>query len=142
MKYLKEEMEGVASFPVLNINNADIMSFSYYFKDKNCEHNKKKWMFQEADFRQYIKLKKDNKVYHVKTIKNDISNFPSQVYISSSFYSPNHEVWYEDYLIDIILPHKYFLNSEVEKIFVEGLGEITEDDDPIVVMMKLKNTNK
>jgi hypothetical protein len=34
------------------------------------------------------------------------------------------------------VPNLYF--SGDEKIFVEGLGELTADDNPIVVMMKMK----
>ena len=44
----------------------------------------------------------------------------------------------EDYLVDIILPDLYF-NDMDEKVYVEGLGEISADSDPIIVMAKLKN---
>jgi len=131
LKYI-EEMSGLASFPVLNVCNSDIMAFSYYFKK---EGNR---MFREEDFRQYFKIKNNDKVYHVKTIKNDITSFPSHVYISSYFFNCAHEVWYEDYLIDVIIPSHYFSKSENDKIFVDGIGEITAYDNPIVVMMKLK----
>lgn len=131
MKYI-EDMTGLASFPVLNIYNSNIMAFSYYFKK---EGNR---MFREEDFRQYFKIKNNDKVYHVKTIKNDITSFPSHVYISSYFFNCAHEAWYEDYLIDVIIPGHYFSKSENDKIFVDGIGEITAYDNPIVVMMKLK----
>lgn len=132
MKYIKER-SGLASFPVLNMNDAKIMAFSYYFKENS--NNK---MYREEDFRQYIKIKKSNKVYHTKKIKNDITNFPDHIYISSYFGGCNHEVWYEDYLVDIVLPGNYFMRNDTEKVFVEGVGEITIDDDPIIVMMKMK----
>jgi hypothetical protein len=132
MKYI-QNITNLASFPVLNMNNDDIMSFSYYFKQDKNER-----MYREEDFRQYIKIKKDNKIYHVKKIKNDISDFPSHVYISSYFFNCVHEVWHENYLVDIVLPNYYLSDTGMEKIFVEGIGEITEEDDPIVIMMKLK----
>jgi hypothetical protein len=138
MKYVKN-MSDLASFPVLNAYNSDMMAFSYYFKK---EENR---MFREEDFRQYLKFKNNDKIYHVKTIKNDITSFPSHVYISSYFFNCAHEVWYENYLIDIIIPNYYFSKSNTDKIFVDGVGEITAYDNPIVIMMKLKkkcNTNK
>jgi hypothetical protein len=129
MEYIKN-MQNRASFPVLNINNDAIMSFSYWFKqDENLN-----W---REDFRQYIKIKKSNKVYHVKQIKNDITDFPNRVYITTHLFSA-HESWYEDYLVDVVVPSFYFSDDDPEKIFVDGLGEITADDDLIVVMMKLK----
>jgi hypothetical protein len=127
-----QNVNGLASFPVLNINNAAIMSFSYYFKQDEKER-----MYREDDFRMYIKIKKNNKVYHVKKIKNDITNFPEHIYISSYFFNCAHEVWYEDYLVDVVVPNYYFSDDE-EKIFVDDVGEITAYDDPIIVMMKLK----
>ncbi|MDR1224725.1 MAG: 6-bladed beta-propeller [Tannerella sp.] len=131
MKYIKE-INGLAFFPLLNMNNENVMSFSYYFKSDNNI----RWP-NETDFRQYIKFKKKNKVYHVKQIKNDLSDFPSHAYIGSDLFGCIHEVWYEDYLVDIVLPDQYISDGR-EKIFVEGLGEIRADDDPIVVLMKLK----
>ena len=122
---------GRASFPVLNLNNDDIMSFSYYFKQSEGE------MYSEEDYRLYIKMKKTGKVYHTKKIKNDITDFPDNLIISSFFFGCTHEVWYENYLVDIIRPDKYF-PDDTSKVFVEGLGEITAYDNPIVVMMKLK----
>jgi hypothetical protein len=32
----------------------------------------------------------------------------------------------------------YYFKDDTEKIFVEGIGEITAYDNPVVVMMKLK----
>jgi hypothetical protein len=127
-----QNVNGLASFPVLNINNTAIMSFSYYFKQDEKER-----MYKEDDFRMYIKIKKNNKVYHVKKIKNDLTNFPKHIYISSYFFNCAHEVWYEDYLVDVVVPNYYFSDDE-EKILVDDVGEITAYDDPIIVMMKLK----
>jgi hypothetical protein len=127
------KMNGVASFPVLNVNNSEIMSFSYYFKK-----DKKEKMFSEDDFRQYMKFKNKNKHYHVKKIKNDITSFPDRIYLSSYFWGCAHEVYFEDCLVDIVLPNFYFSNKTDKKIFVDGVGEITEEDNPLVIMIKLK----
>ncbi len=119
---------GLASFPVLNINNTNMMSFSYYFnEDKNS-----------TGIYHYIRFKGSNKIYHTNRIKNDISGFPELVHLSSYYNDINHEVWYKNYLVDIILPSFYY-NEEKNGETIEGLGEITIDDNPIIVLMKLKN---
>jgi hypothetical protein len=128
MAYIKN-IDGLASIPVLNINNSNIMSFSYYFKQEA-----ERGIYGEKDMRQYIKIK--DKVYHVNKIRNDLTNFPDRLYIISYLFGCIHEVWHEDYLVDVIVPNFYF--SDDEKVFVEGLGALTADSDPIVVMMKMK----
>ncbi len=131
MEYI-QNMNNVASFPVLNINDDNILSFSYYFKQSNTQ----RWL-KESDFRQYIKFKKSGKAYNAKRIKNDLSVFPDRIYISSYFFGCVHEVRHENYLVDIIIPSFYF-NDTDEKANIEGLGEISADSEPIIVMMKLK----
>jgi hypothetical protein len=132
MSYL-ENTHDLASFPILNINNSGIMSFSYFFKQESGRVIPK-----EEDIRQYIKIK--DRVYHAKKIRNDLTSFPDRLYVCSSsyflFYGCPHEVWHEDYLVDVIETSTYF--SGEEKIFVEGLGEVTSDGEIIVVLMKLK----
>ncbi|MDR0725956.1 MAG: hypothetical protein LBF59_08130, partial [Prevotellaceae bacterium] len=105
----------------------------YYFKQNNVERT---WVFSmEKDIRQYIKIK--DKVYHTNRIKNDLTSFPDRLYICSYIYGNYmHEVWHEDYLVDVIT-YNYFADSDVDKIFVEGLGEVT-DEDIIIVLMRLK----
>jgi hypothetical protein len=127
-------MQDLASFPMLNINNSDIMSFSYFFKQESG-----RIIPEEKDIRQYIKIK--DKTYHVKKIRNDLTKFPDRLYLCSHlaiYYGCPHEVWCEDYLIDVIETSTYFANSDVDKIYVEGLGEVTSDEEIIVVLMKLK----
>jgi hypothetical protein len=135
LQYIKN-INGLASFPVLNINNTDIMIFSYYFKQ-----NIKSGMYKRTDLRQYIKLKNSNKIFHTKRIKNDITSFPNDVDLSTYCCNIGHEVWYKDYLVDIILPSDYFSGNETKKT-VEGLGEVTIEDNPIIVLMKLKKELK
>ena len=109
------------------------MSFSYYFKQGGEDR-----FFQKEDLRYYIKHK--DKTYHTKRIKNDITNFPTYVYLNSSFPSCVHQPYYKNYLVDVIIPSRMidFDKDGSDKIFVEGLGEITSDDNPIIVMMKMK----
>jgi hypothetical protein len=117
MEYLVN-MKGLACVPVLNMNNSGIMAFSYFFKQKDV---KRDWVFsQENDIRQYIKIK--DKVYHTNRIKNDLTDFPDRLHICSYLLLCHHEVWYENYLVDVIVTHNYFADSGVDKVYVEGLG--------------------
>jgi hypothetical protein len=135
MKYLGE-MVGLACFPTLNLNNSGIMAFSYYFKQKNVDRGYQLFS-RETDIRQYIKIK--DKVYHTNKIRNDLTSFPNRLYICPYLYGVcNHDVWYEDYLVDVIETSSYFEGSDIDKLHVEGLGEITSDEEIIVVLMKLK----
>jgi len=95
-------------------------------------------MYRENDFRQYLVMKRNNKVIHTKRFKNDLTPFPDRIYISSYFWGCSHEVWYEDYLVDIVFPAYYFKNSENKEVVVENLGKITEFDEPVVVLLRLK----
>ena len=134
VQYIKD-MRDLAAFPSLDINNSDIMSFAYFFKQEES-----KVFFWKDDYRLYLKFKESNKVFHVKHIKNDLSSFPDRIYLNATFFGGcAHEVWHEDYLIDIVVPSFYF-EEPTDKAFVDGIGEITMDDDPIIVMMKLKKS--
>jgi hypothetical protein len=131
MEYITN-IDGLAYIPVLNMYTEDIMAFSYYFK----ENESPRFNSSDDDLRQYIRY--GDKTYHVKKIKNDITNFPQYINISSYFGSTCiHEVWYEDYFVDIIVPGRYFKNGQ-EKVTIDGIGEITADDDPVIVLMKMK----
>ena len=137
LKPLQEQMEylrtssGLASFPVLNINNSGIMSFSYYFFREDSENP-----FPSInDLHQYIHLRNSNRVYHTKRIKNDITGFPEEAFICTYNYV-GHEAWHDDYLVDIVVPGIYFSDKEKTKKYVEGLGEISINDNPVIVLMK------
>jgi hypothetical protein len=130
MKYI-EEHNKFASFPILNMNNPNILALSYYFKEET-EQN----LYREKDIRQYVKIKNSNKVYHTKKFRNDITDFPDYVFLCS--WSCAHEIWHDNYLVDIVFPNLYFSKDETQKIFVESIGEITAFDEPVIVMMKLK----
>lgn len=131
LKYVKSTGD-LAFFPVLNVENDNILSFSYYYKTEEDR------MFRESDFRQYVKMKNSGRVYHVRRIKNDLTDFPKYLYISSYFWNCAHEVWYKDYLVDIILPDQYLESIGDDKVLIDGIGEITAEDNPIIVMAKFK----
>jgi hypothetical protein len=125
-KYLFEETDGKASFPVLNINNSRLMAFSYYFK-KN----------QKNSLHQYFHFKKTGKVIHTKEIVNDLTDFPKSIHLSSYFFAVNYEVMQGDELFSIILP-SYHLGNE-KQVDIPNLGVIRPEDNPIILVMKVKN---
>ena len=133
MLYLRKNTAHQAFFPVLNINNSNIMAFNYLFNESNNHiHNY-----------EFIQLKKSDKTFHTKRIKNDITSFPKYVTLSTSGSHICHEVWYEDYLVNIIQPGDLFVgNSGENKKNIKGLGVITQEDNPIIVLMKLKKELK
>jgi hypothetical protein len=131
LEYL-EQVDGLASFPVLNINNANILAFSYYYMQHSDTRG-----FKLSNLRQYIHMKESNRIFHTEKILNDISTFPREIYISSCYSGINHEVWYNEYLVDIVQPGQYFSESETSMV-VDGIGEITLNDNPIIVLMKMK----
>ena len=121
-------------FPVLNINNSDIMSFSYYFKEGAEER-----FFRKEHVRYYIRYK--DKTYDLSCEKNQKrpDGFPG-LYLSQFEFPELCSSYYKNYLVDVIIPSSMidFPRNGSDKIFVEGLGEITSDDNPIVVMMRMK----
>lgn len=122
-----------AFFPVLTMNDENIFAFSYYFKKEGDR------FFREADYRSYIKFKSCGKAFHGERIKNDLTDFPDYLYISSYFFDCAHEVWLgDDSLVDIVYPALYFQDKSVDRVFVDGLGEITSEDNPIILIIKLK----
>ena len=133
MLYLRKNTDQKAFFPVLDINNSNIIAFNYLFNESNNHiHNY-----------EFIQLKKINKTFHTKRIKNDITAFPEYVTLSTSGGNICHEVWYEDYLVNIINPGNLFLgNSGEDRKNINGLGIITQEDNPIIVLMKLKKELK
>jgi hypothetical protein len=127
MQYLRKNTVGKAFFPVLNINNSGIVAFTYCFsedKDRTVGY-------------EFIKLKRNNKVFHTKRIKNDITDFPSYISLSSSSGQMCHEIWYNDYLVSIVQPAN-MLTYGNGKNEIKGLGIVTAEDNPIIVLMKLK----
>ncbi len=128
-----ERKSRLAFFPVLTMNDEDIMAFSYYFKGDGDR------FFREEDFRQYIRFKKNGKVIHAKKIKNDLTSFPDYMYVSSYFFDCIHEVRYKNYLVDIIHPYYYLKKRNANQVFTDKIGEVTAEDNPIIIMVKLKS---
>lgn len=122
--YLTNESNEKAFFPVLNINNSKIILFSYYFKENNKNH-----------LHHYINFKENNKIFHVRDIVNNITNYPDKVYLSSYYYAVNHEVIYKDYFVDIVLP---WHTNQGKIIEIPNIGTIEPEDNPVIILMKLK----
>ncbi len=122
MRYLNDTEE-IVTFPVLNVNTSKILAISYYFKEngKNKLHH-------------YLNLS-NNSVFHTHDIINDLTNYPEKIFLSSYFYAINHEVLYKDYLVDIVLPA---YTNEGKSIEIPGIGTIQAEDNPVVLLMKLK----
>lgn len=131
LDYIKGKSQRVF-FPVLAMNDENIMAFSYYFKKESDR------FFREGDFRQYIKFKNSDKVIHTEKIKNDLTSFPSHLFVSSYWGDCAHEVWYNDCLVDIVLPSSYFKDGDIDRVSVKGVGEITIEDNPVIIIIKLK----
>jgi hypothetical protein len=134
IEYL-ESSTALASFPVLNINNANVLAFSYYFKRNNTK------LPHLEDLHFYIEFKNSDKIFHTRRIKNDITDFPNEVLICTYNYI-GHEVWYKDYLVDIVEPARYLSQNNKSRKYVKGLGEITTNDNPIIILMKFKDDLK
>lgn len=124
-EYLNNNSEGLASFPVLNIYNSKLLAFSYYFKENS-----------RNQLHHYIHMKKNDRIFHVRDIVNDITGFPDRVYLSSYFFAINHEVFHDDYLVDIVLPWYHIKDKDME---ISGIGRVDPEDNPIILLMKLKD---
>lgn len=122
--YLNNESAGKAFFPVLNIYNSNITLLSYYFKENNKNH-----------LHHYINFKSSNRIFHVRDIINDLTNYPDKVYLSSYYYAVNHEVLYKDYFVDIVLP---WHTNQGEAIEIPNVGTIEPEDNPVILLMKRK----
>lgn len=68
----------------------------------------------------------------------DVISFPACLFISSYYGDCAHEISFNDYLVDIVLPSSYFRDGNIDRVFVDGVGKITAEDNPVIVMIKLK----
>ena len=118
--------KNLASFPVLNINNTNILAFSYSYRNNNGKTLN----------HYYFKLNKSNKVIHTKSIVNDLSAFPKYIYISNNEGGVNHESWHNQYLVSIAWPHE-IINTDTE--YFEEIGTLSSEDNPVIILMKLKD---
>ncbi|SHM41453.1 hypothetical protein SAMN04488057_101377 [Cyclobacterium lianum] len=123
--YAGDQTKGLASFPVLNIYDSNITALTYYFKTAG-----------RNQLNLYIHFKNTNQTFHTRDIINDLTNYPEKVYLSSYYYAVNHEVLHENYLVDIVLP---WHSNEGKTIEIPGVGKIEPEDNPVIVMMKLKD---
>lgn len=82
-------------------------------------------------------MKERNEMFHIKKIIDDITGFMDRDYICSSSYPVHHDVLYDDdYLVDIIMPD-YYLGDRKEAE-IEGIGKMSDLDNPIIVLMRLR----
>lgn len=126
-----DKLSGQAYFPVLNVNNTGLMAFSYYYKPVGSER---------SELYQYIRFNGVGKTIHTKSFVNDITGFPQKVFLSSYYWGIAHEVWYKNYLVDIVQPGPLLMKNNQTKIDIEGVGTVTSDDNPLVMLMRLKST--
>lgn len=122
--YGEESAEGMAYFPVLNTYNADMLAFTYYYKENSKTH-----------VHHYIDLKSGNRKFHVRDIVNDLTGFPDKVYICSFSHNIRHEVYQDGCLVDVFLPAGQLKEKTAE---IPGIGKVDREDNPIIVMMKIR----
>ncbi len=127
-----QTVEDLASFPVLNIYTPEIMALSYYFKQSS-----EKRMYRDADYRHYIKIPKTDCVYHMNHFENDLTDFPDKIYLCNYFKLCSYQSLYKDYLVSLVIPNGYFSDMESKEINT-CIGKVTSDDNPVILMMKLK----
>lgn len=122
--YGEETAGGLAYFPVLNTYNSNMLAFTYYFKENSKIH-----------VQHYIDLKSGNRKFHVRDIVNDLTRFPDKVYICSFSHGIKHEVYRDGYLVDVFFPADQIKEKSAE---IPGFGEVDREDNPIIVMMKIR----
>lgn len=130
--YIKS-MRKFASFPVLNINSEDLMVCSYNFKSNDVDPVYGNDIF--GNVYHYIKVKGNNTVFHTKQIRNDITDFPEYVDFCS-YLNIRHQPQYKDYIVDVITPINHI--GKKNEIDTKAVGKVTMEDNPIVMLMKLK----
>jgi hypothetical protein len=66
---------------------------------------------------------------------NDLSHFPDKVYICSFSHSIRHEVYQDNYLVDVFFPADQLKEKTAE---IPGIGRVDREDNPIIVLMKIR----
>lgn len=126
-EYLEKNAEGLAFMPVLNINEPNMVAFTYNFKENS-----------KTKFHHYIHMKGTDKIFHANVIVNDISGFPRNVFICSFSYSVKHDPTYDGHLVHIVIP-EYGIDSKGEReTEVAGIGTVKIEDNPVIMLMRLK----
>ena len=126
------QMKETAAFPIMTLNNKQYTFITYFYKEKSNQS-----MFRTQDLRQFIIDKNNNRQYHTKKIINDICDFPK--YISfDTYFGCVHDIYYNKDFVEVIIPSIYLESIGEESVIIDGIGEITSEDDPIVVLMKPK----
>lgn len=131
IQYL-ETAQGLAYFPILKMNNSDLIIISYIFNQNNA-----KWWLDESFMHHYISFPENGKFIHTKRIKNDIKDFPEYIFAGKEYRGIGHEVWHNNYLVDIVVP-SFYLQNKNQHIIINGETEVAPNDNPIIVLMKRK----
>ncbi|MCF6243002.1 MAG: 6-bladed beta-propeller [Bacteroidales bacterium] len=136
MKYISSiENKGKAMLPFLTVNNNDLLSFSYCVNIGNRADEDYNFPFE---FRTYLYFKNSKKSFHAKRFINDITDFPKDIWLTNFNKSATvYESWYQNYLVYIISP-SVELNVD-DKIITNCIGEVHINDNPIIMLLKLKN---
>ncbi len=124
ISYLENHTLKKAKFPILLINNSNLFLFYYQYQISK----------EYTEIHYYFDFKKKGKVYHTKKIANDLTDFPNEVLIGST--TCVNDALYKNYLVNIIEPH-YWL-GEKDSISTKQIGVIKIDDNPIIMLIKLK----
>ncbi len=124
-----------AAYPNLVLNNSNILSFVYAYKN-NIDDD----IFNSGHC--YVKLKNSNREFLASKIINNITDFPSVIQLKSMIVHEgsitSYNPWYKDYLVYIVSPVDEMIDMEEDEVEFEGLGTVNINDNPIIVLMKLK----
>ncbi|MBN2755839.1 MAG: hypothetical protein JXR51_01600 [Bacteroidales bacterium] len=126
--------KGLAMLPFLTLNNKDILSFSYCV---NVAENANSEYSFPIVFKHFLLLKHSGKTFNANKIINDVTEFPKDIWIRNFNKSDIVcEPWHKDYLVRVISPSAEL--GEEDEIEIEGLGKINVNDNPIIMLLKLK----
>jgi hypothetical protein len=126
--YINNLPKGKAFFPELTLNTKNWLGFTYEYKQGK----------DLVNMRYYLMNKESDRVFHTKKIKNDLTEFPKFINLSTLSGGVRHEVLFNGYLMQVIQPVSLRYETNEDKKFVSGLGEVALLDNPIIMLMKLK----
>ena len=129
--FLSDDFLRTASYPVMPLNNKKLMVLNYMYREKKGQN-------LTASYRHYIYLKDNNMEINAKSLINDITDFPKEVYISTMSKGSliDHHPMYKNYLVDIISPAHELAPGD--NIVLKGGEKVDFNDNPIVMLMRLK----
>jgi len=123
--YSNEEGRGMASFPVLNFKNENLLAITYNHKDR----------VGNIHVHQFIKFNSNATVFHMRNLINDLTTFPETLYVCSYSNGINHPVYFNGDLVEVVSPAYAIKEKQVD---VSELGTVGREDNPILVFIKPK----